>query len=724
MGFFPARSINRKLISINIAASSIALVLTGGALGINDLMVGKRGLLDRLSTQASIIGANSTAALVFDDQPSAYATLSALRAEPAIVAAGIYSQDNILFARYPSEEKGDGLVPTILPPDPTGHDAGQLHVIQPIMLDSEHIGSVYLQADLDELYAKLHKQASIIVLVLLVSLSVALVLSSRMQRMISTPLLRLAETAKAVSRNKNYALRVSGNSQDELGILTEAFNNMLRQIQDRDENLESDRAHLEDLVAKRTAELNKANKQLTNQAHHLEDLVNLRTAELHALNDQLQHQAYHDTLTGLPNRALFNDRLNQAILHAQRNSQILAVLFLDLDRFKTINDTLGHAVGDQLLRLVAVRLRQVVRKDDTVARLGGDEFTILLSPISCVQDAGEISQKLINSLEYPFNCYGRELHITTSVGIAAYPDDGIDTETLMKNADTAMYCAKGQGRNKYGFFVADMYTTSLNLLEMEHSLRSALLREDFVLYYQPQCHIHNGQITAVEALVRWRHEEMGLVPPAVFIPILEETGLIVPVGEWILKKACAQAKAWNDVGNSPVMMTVNFSSHQFNQKKLGDTVKQILDEIGFSPEYLTLEITESVLMKNADETIRTLHDLSTMGIHLAIDDFGTGYSSLNYLKRFPIDTIKIDKSFVHDITADPDDAAIVKAIIAMAHALSLKVIAEGVETEEQLAFLRGSHCDAVQGYLFDRPLSNEELISRFATLDKGFRQPH
>ncbi len=714
MGFFPTRSIKRKLIIISLGASSIALVLTGGALGLNDLLTGKRSLLDRLSTLASIIGANSTAALAFNDQPSAYATLSALSAEPAIVAAGIYTKGNVLFARYPTEEKEDRLLPTILLDDRFGFDSNQLQVIRPIMLDDERIGSVYLRADSHELYAQLRKQGSIIVLVLLVSFLAALILSSRLQRMISEPLLRLAETAKAVSKNKNYALRVSGSSHDELGILMEAFNNMLVQIQDRDEKLESHRAHLEYLVAKRTAELHKANQQLTDQAHHLEELVTLRTAELHALNDQLQHQAYHDTLTGLPNRALFNDRLNQAILHAQRNSLILAVLFLDLDRFKTINDTLGHAIGDQLLRLVASRLRQVVRKDDTVARLGGDEFTILLNPISRAQDAGEISQKLINSLLKPFDCYGRELHITTSIGIAVYPDDGADTESLMKNADTAMYNAKAQGRNKYGFFVADMYATSLNLLEMENSLRGALAREDFVVYYQPQCDIYNGRIAAVEALVRWQHEEMGLVPPTVFIPILEETGLIVPVGEWILKNACVQVKAWNDTGIPPVRVTVNFSSHQFNQHKLGDTIARILDEIGFPPEHLTLEITESVLMKNAEDTVRTLNDLSIMGIHLAIDDFGTGYSSLNYLKRFPIDTIKIDKSFVRDIPTDPDDTAIVKAIIAMAHALNLKVIAEGVETEEQLAFLRGYRCDAVQGFLFDKPLPNEELASRLA----------
>lgn len=714
MRFFKSLSISRKLLWINIGTSSVALALAGVALGINNLMIGKHSLLNSLSAQANIIGANTAAALVFNDQESAQKTLSALSAQSPIVAAGIYTHDKILFASYSQEGEKDKILPPKLLDGTQQHSPHNLHVMLPIALDGERIGSVFLIADLEELYFQLGNQFVIVVLVLLMSLLVALIISLRMQRIISIPILNLAESAKLVSKTRNYTLRVRKQSQDELGTLTDAFNNMLVQIQEQDERLKQHKDDLEELVTRRTAELHELNNQLKNQAHRLEELVRVRTAELHELNEQLKHQAYYDTLTNLPNRALFNDRLYQAILHAQRNRKALAVLFLDLDRFKNINDTLGHAVGDHLLHMVASRLRQFVRKEDTVARLGGDEFTILLGSLNCAQDAGDLSKNVLKSLARPFECFGHDLHITTSIGIAVYPNDGSDTDTLMRNADTAMYCAKTRGRNNYGFYAAEMHAESLNRLELENHLRRALAREDFVVHYQPQCDIQSGRIVAVEALLRCRHHERGLVSPSVFVPILEETGLILPVGEWVLRNACSQAKAWMEAGLTPVKMTVNCSSRQFNQRNLCHKVMQILEESGLSPHSLTLEITESLLMQNAEHTVTTLQELSAMGVHLAVDDFGTGYSSLNYLKRFPINTIKIDKSFVHDITTDQDDAAIVKAIIAMAHALGLEVTAEGVETEAQLAFLRGNCCDSVQGYLLGKPLSKEKIVSKLA----------
>lgn len=712
MRFFKRLSIKHKLLLINIGTSSIALALTGAAIGINNLMIGKHSLLNSLSAQASIIGANNAAALVFNDQDSARKTLSALSAQSTIVAAGVYTQKNILFASYSQAEDNDDTLPSKLFDDTQQLSPHNLQVMLPIALDGERIDSVILIADLEELYFQLGNQFIIIILVLLMSLLVALIISSRMQRIISGPILNLADSAKLVSKTRNYTLRVSRQSQDELGTLTDAFNNMLGQIQEQDERLNQHNEDLEELVARRAAELHELNNQLKTQAHQLEELVRVRTAELHELNERLKHQAYYDTLTNLPNRSLFNDRLSQAILHAQRGRKALAVLFLDLDRFKNINDTLGHAVGDHLLHKVASRLRQFVRKEDSVARLGGDEFTILLGSLNCPQDAGDLSNKILTSLAHPFQCNGHALHITTSIGIAVYPNDGNDTETLMRNADTAMYCAKTRGRNNYGFYAAEMHADSLDRLEMENHLRRALAREDFVVHYQPQCDIQSGRIVAVEALLRCKHQERGLVSPSVIVPILEETGLILPVGEWVLRNACSQARTWINAGLTPVKMTVNCSSRQFNQRNLCDKVMQILEESGLSPHLLTLEITESLLMQNSEHTVTTLHKLSTMGVHLAVDDFGTGYSSLNYLKRFPINTLKIDKSFVNDITTDQDDAAIVKAIIAMAHALGLEVIAEGVETEAQLAFLRGHSCDAVQGYLLGKPLSKEKIVSK------------
>ncbi len=711
MGFFPSFSIKRKLIWIIMCTSGVALALAGTVLAVNDLQAGKHRMLHRLSTQADIVGANSTAALTFNEPLSAKQTLSALSADPPVAAAGIYSRNNTLFASYLRPGANADPLLTELQADSHGFESGHLHVLRPIVLDGEKIGTVYLRADLRELYSQLKDQIMILAAVLLTSSLVALLLSSKLQGMISGPILRLAETAKIISREKNYALRVEKRSQDELGILIQAFNEMLVQIQNRDEKLERHKTQLEVLVATRTAELHKLNEQLKHQAHHLEELVSLRTAELHTLNEQLKHQAYHDTLTGLPNRALFNDRLTQSALHAQRHGQVFAVLFLDLDRFKFINDTLGHAVGDRLLRLVADRLRRLVRKDDTVARLGGDEFTVLLSTIACAEDAVKIAQKIIDSLQRSFVCHGHELHATTSIGIAVHPQDGRDTGTLMRNADTAMYFAKGEGRNNYRLYAAEMHAASLERLEMENRLRHAIARDDFVVHYQPELDIQSGRIVAVEALLRWRHPKLGPVSPAVFVPLLEETGLIVPVGEWVLKSACAQTRAWRDAGLPPLLVAVNCSSRQFNHQKLTETVSQTIRENGLEYDCLTLEITESILVENAEEAVATLHDMSSMGVRLAIDDFGTGYSSLSYLKRFPIDAVKIDKSFVHDITTNPDDAAIVKTIITMAHNLNLKVIAEGVETEEQLAFLRTHQCDTVQGYLFAPPLSSEEFIA-------------
>ncbi len=719
MPAFNNMSIRHKMLWISIGTCGIALLLAGGALGVSDWLNGKRMLINRLTTQANIIGINSAAALVFNDSKSATQTLSALSANADIIIAGIYRQDRSLFASYSRTSSKQGQIPSQLKKENQRFHTDRLYVIQPIMLDGEQIGVVYLRASLQELYVQLRDHSSIIALVLLISLLVSVIFSSKLQRLISGPIQRLTAAANAVSKDRHHALRVSKSKNDELNFLTEAFNEMLVQIQERDHRLKEHKTHLEKLVLQRTTELHTLNDRLKDHAQQLEALVRERTAELNNLNQQLKHQAYHDTLTSLPNRALFNDRLSQAILHAKRGGQKLAVLFLDLDRFKTINDTLGHAVGDQLLNLVAVRLSQAVRRDDTVARLGGDEFTILLNTITQMQDAKEITGKIVKSLEQPFNCYNRELHITTSIGIAVFPKHGENTEDLMKNADIAMYCAKAQGRNSYKVYAAAMHAQSLQRLEMENNLRQAIRQEDFVVFYQPQCDIHSSKIIAVEALVRWRHPKLGLVPPETFIHILEDTGMIVPVGALVLKQACIQIKTWSDTGLAPVKISVNVSPRQFNEHTLVKNVQQTIEDSGIPAGCLTLEITESLLMDNVEETINTLHELNGMGVHLAIDDFGTGYSSLYYLKHFPIDSIKIDKSFIRDLATDPNDAAIVRAIIAMAHVLGKKVIAEGVETSHQLTFLRQHRCDAVQGYLFSRPLPDTELATKLTPACPG-----
>ncbi len=424
---------------------------------------------------------------------------------------------------------------------------------------------------------------------------------------------------------------------------------------------------------------------------------------------EMEHLAYHDALTGLPNRPLFMDRLIMAVAQASRANQKLAVFFLDLDRFKDINDSLGHSTGDALLKAVAERIRRCVREGDTVARFGGDEFTLLIPRIDHIEDAAKIAQKILETLKIPFSIADHELFVTTSVGISVYPNDGGDPETLVRNADSAMYRAKDQGRDNYQLYAPAMNARALERLALENMLRKALSHRELVLFYQPLAEIKTKNIIGVEALIRWRHPELGLLSPAHFISTAEMSGLIIPIGNWVLRTACKQTKMWQKRIESDLTVCVNLSARQFQQPNLIEEIGEVLEETDLDPQYLELEITESNAMQNAENTIYTLRELKALGVRIAMDDFGTGYSSLSYLKRFPIDTLKLDQSFVRDITTDSSDAAIATAVIAMAHSLNLKVIGEGVETEDQFAFLQKQKCDYIQGYLFSPPLAAENL---------------
>ena len=428
-----------------------------------------------------------------------------------------------------------------------------------------------------------------------------------------------------------------------------------------------------------------------------------------AIQQRIQHLAYHDNLTGLPNRGLLQDRLAHSIARAERSGRKVAVLFIDLDNFKNINDTLGHDVGDELLRQVARRLGECVRAGDTIARQGGDEFIVLLDSLEDGRGASLVAQKILNSLRAPFPLGGTEQHVSGSVGIAVFPEDGRDAQTLMKNADTAMFHGKGIGKNTYQYFTAQMNVAVKRRMTLESALRRAVLQKDFVLHYQPQVNLETGEIVAVESLVRWKSEDSGTVMPGDFIPLAEETGLINEIGEWVLREACRQNREWQDRGLAPRRIAVNLSARQFADKAFLDTVTRVLDDTGLDPKWLELEITESQVMRQTDGMILLLNRLAEMGVHLAIDDFGTGYSSLSYLKRLPIQTLKIDQSFIRDITVDPNDAAIVMAIIQMARSLDLETIAEGVETAGQLAMLRSKECRIGQGFFFSAPVTAENV---------------
>ncbi len=481
-------------------------------------------------------------------------------------------------------------------------------------------------------------------------------------------------------------------------------------------DLHDDAARLRDTVAQDMSAdqvnmLRQANEKLvvaTMESHNLTDQVQMA-------NDQLDHLARHDALTNLPNRILLQDRLSQAIELAHRQGRQLALMFMDLDQFKHINDSLGHTVGDQLLQSVAQRLVACVRQSDTISRQGGDEFVLLLPFIEHSEDAALSAQKILTALAEPHHIDRHSLHISASIGISVYPDDGQDAETLIKNADAAMYHVKENGRYNYKFFKQEMNAQAVQRQATEASLRRSLEGQEFVLHYQPKINFHSGAIVGVEALIRWQHPERGLLLPAEFVPVAEDCGLILPIGRWVLREACLQAQSWLRAGLPPITVAVNTSALELLDNDFLENIRATLVATGLDPHYLQLELTESVLMRDAKSANSVLHALADMGVKLAVDDFGTGYSSLAYLKQFPIDALKIDQSFVSHVTSNPDDAIIVSTVISMGKSLKQRIIAEGVETPEQYEFLLAQQCDEGQGYYFCRPLEPEALATLLKT---------
>lgn len=456
--------------------------------------------------------------------------------------------------------------------------------------------------------------------------------------------------------------------------------------------------HLEELVAERTAELTHANSVLKEQI-----------ARRERAEKRINYLSHYDRLTGLPNQTLFLDYLSRELQVVERRRQKLAVIFVALDRFKKFNDTLGHETGDLLLRSFAERLFESLGEKARVARFASDEFALLLPNIRGAEEVTLTMQAVQKMLKSPFHFGGHELYVTASTGVSLYPHDGQDLQVLLKNAGAALYRAKQQGGNNCQFYTPDMNARALQRLSLESKLQRALERDEFRVYYQSKVKTDTGRVVGTEALVRWQHPELGLISPAEFIPLAEDTGLIVPIGEWVLRAACAQASLWRRRGIDSLTVSVNLSPRQFEQPNLLEVVSSLLKEAGLEPDHLELELTESSLLKNPESAVTTLLGLKEIGVKVAIDDFGSGYSSLNYLKHLPIDVLKIDKSFVREMTIDPRDAAIVMTIISLAHSLELRVIAEGVETEEQLRFLRLLRCDEVQGYLFNKPLPAVEF---------------
>jgi diguanylate cyclase (GGDEF)-like protein len=454
------------------------------------------------------------------------------------------------------------------------------------------------------------------------------------------------------------------------------------------------------------------------QVETLEQAVTARTQGLETANKQLRHMATHDALTGLPNRVLMDDRLSQSIVHADRQGQIFALVLLDLDRFKLVNDSLGHRAGDELLKEVAQRLKSIVREVDTVARLGGDEFVLIIAPGAEPDAAQQVAGRILEAMRAPVRIAGIEIHTSPSIGIAFYPNDATTIETLLAQADAAMYYAKQRGRNNFQCFKPGMNTATQQKVRLESDMRVALAQKQFELHYQPKVNTSTGIVHGAEALLRWRHPVRGSISPVEFIPIAEESGLIGGIGAWVVGEACRQARAWQDSGLPPLRVAVNLSPSQFRQGNIVEMIRDALDQAGLEPRFLEVELTESTVMSDPEESIAILEKLSTMGVLVSVDDFGTGYSSMSYLRRFPIDKLKIDRSFISEVMSRPDDASIVRAIVSLAHSLRLKVVAEGVESAEQLEFLKTLGCDQYQGYHFSPALP----ASQFEALVRSKRQ--
>jgi diguanylate cyclase (GGDEF)-like protein len=692
-------SIRHKLTLIIMIISSISLMIAGFSFLTSDRLYSQKNVGDSLGIMADMIAANSTAAILFGDAVAAEETLGFLELQENIEAGVIYDTDSRVFASY----RKPGL--SVELPVPEAQDeqllfqGNYVELYSDVNYQGEKIGSVYLRSDMSAIHDRLLWFLGIVALVLLVSLLVAYTLSAQMQHIITAPLFRLSAIARRISTEKNYSLRVNGECRDELGTLISDFNTMLEEIQARDEKLKTHQEELEARVAMRTSELERANLELAASKEQAETVAR-----------RMQFHAHHDALTGLPNRVLLNDRITTELAHARREQSILALLFLDLDRFKVINDSLGHAIGDQLLRIISHRIKDCVRDGDTVARLGGDEFMVLLPRIANTSDAGRIGNKIIEALIEPVVCHGHELHITTSVGISIYPYDGTDAENLVRNADISMYRAKELGRNKAVYYTTELNAGSRMQLALETNLRKALERDELRLFYQPKIDITRNTIVGVEALLRWHRTGMGYISPQEFIPIAEESGMIMPIGAWVLHTAFRQLREWHEAGFPELSISVNLSSVQLARSGFENVLESALAESGINPGLAELEVTENVAMKNMDSAAATLATLKKMGVTIAMDDFGTGYSSLSYLRRLPIDTVKIDQSFVCEIPDNMEDVLIAQAIIAMAESLKMSLVVEGIETVRQLHFFRQQGCRIVQGYLFSRPVEAGAIL--------------
>jgi len=665
--------LNSKLNLALLLSSGVAVTLLFMLMLMNTVYNLRQEVVSQILILTEVTATNSAAALVFNDPKSATDTLAALRVKPEIMAAEIYNSSNQHFASYRSPKvSADFKVEEVNRDyfwDPI------LSVSHFIVVDKELIGHVRVLADLSSQLAIVANQILALGIATIISLAVTLLIANRFRTMIAVPIEQVASTAKAIAQDQDYSRRVPGGGSDEVGQLIAAFNHMVGQIEDRELRLKDELQH----------------RQLTEQ--------------------KLEKLAHYDTLTGLPNRHLFQQTLTLTLERARNLGNKVALFFVDLDNFKVVNDSLGHATGDMLLKILSQRLAKCVRGSDIVSRLGGDEFTVIIDQVNGTEHLRQIADKLAAAIAQTVELKDIELQATASIGIALFPGDATDAGSLVRSADTAMYFAKSRGRANYQFFSAKMNERANRRLIIESHLRRAIEKNELFLMYQPQVDLATGRVVGAEALLRWTSPELGTMGPVEFIPVAEETGMIQQIGDFVMESACRQAKRWVDEEGVSLRIAVNVSVRQFGAKQFVDNVRALLDRTGLPVELLELELTESCIMDNVEDTLIKIRKLRELGIRLSVDDFGTGYSSMTYLKQLPVSQLKVDQSFVRGIPESGEDMEIVRAVLHLSQGLKLESLAEGVETVEQARFLAREGCMIAQGYYFSRPVPVDEITA-------------
>ena len=658
MQIFHGNSIARKMTSMVLLASGMALGTLMAAFLVFDGVSSRARLQDRLSTLGDVVGQNSAAAINFSDSAAAVEVLQALRAEPPVVSACLYDSSGTLFAQY-KREAGFGNCS----PDRahiTAADPRYPTVSRPILRHGELVGDLVLSSDLTDLRTRRNNLLLVGGALLLVALGVGGFSGLLLQRRILRPVSDLVQAMRGVSASQNFAARVAISGANEIAQLGTGFNAMLSELEKRD-------------------------------------------GEKKQFEAELQRQALNDELTGLPNRRLFSDRLSHALASGIRQEQTVALLYIDLDGFKLVNDSLGHLIGDVLLVQVAKRLQSQIRKSDTLARLGGDEFTVILETLTTRKDAEQVAATLLECLARPFTIHDHEITISASIGISVFPENAADPVGLLQQADSAMYAAKRHGRNRAMCFTSEIGSLVRERMSLETQLRGAIGRGEIQVYYQPEFNLASGKLVRFEALARWFHPTLGTIPPAKFIPIAEESGMITEISTFVMEKACLEAVKWQHMSEHPIEIGVNISGIQFAREHFVEEVMEMLSRTGLSPALLQLELTERIMLSGADRCLEALTQLRAMGVSLAIDDFGTGYSSLSYLANLPFNAIKIDRSFVVEMDKGPANKAMILSLITLSHGIGMSVIVEGIEETHQFEMIKRLGGDEVQGFLMGRP---------------------